>query len=153
MSNDKAAATYGQVAAPHEFHWNSDIPGPGTCTCGRRLDHPLHLRGETTGDHTQTKLDDNPYGLVSTEEALPGMAFLVSQLGQHTGSTIPGVPQNQYLRDMAKKPEPHPGVWYVPFFGWPVTRGPAKTYEWYLGASVIVAILILFAFVRIFYIG
>lgn len=61
MSNDKAAATYGQIVAPHEFHWNSDVPGPGTCTCGRSLSHPLHLQAETTGDHTQTKLDDNPY--------------------------------------------------------------------------------------------
>jgi hypothetical protein len=42
MSNDKAAATYGQVAAPHEFYWNSDVPGSGTCTCGRPLSDPLH---------------------------------------------------------------------------------------------------------------
>lgn len=45
MSNDKAAATYGRTAAPHEFHWNSDVPGPGTCTCGRSLVDPLHRVG------------------------------------------------------------------------------------------------------------
>lgn len=58
---DEAAAQYGQIVAPHEFHWNSDIPGPGTCTCSRALNHPLHLQAETTGDHTQTKLDDSLY--------------------------------------------------------------------------------------------
>lgn len=45
MSNDKAAATYGRTAAPHEFHWNSDVPGSGTCTCGRPLADPLHRIG------------------------------------------------------------------------------------------------------------
>jgi len=85
---DEAAAQYGQVVAPHEFHWNSDIPGSGTCTCSRALDHPLHLQAETTGDHTQTKLDDNPYYNLRDSQSW----FGISQLGQHTGSSIPGVP-------------------------------------------------------------
>lgn len=111
------------------------------------------MNDETTGEHIKAKLEDNPYAGVTGAQASESAAYATSQLSQHTGSTVPGVPQNQYLRDMSKLPDPAPRIFYIPILGWPVTRGPVKTYEWYLGASIIIVIMMLFVFVRIFYIG
>lgn len=106
---------------------------------------------ETTGEHTKAKLADDLYGGVTGDQAASAGAWNLSEMA-HLGVSVPGVVQGQEPEDTSEQSGP-PGVWYVPLFGWPVTRGPVKSYEWYLGASIIVSILTLFAFVRIFYIG
>lgn len=122
MSNDKAAATYhGKIVTPGphaEINRKRSLnPPPDTafatgpnwcCWMGRHTNGADHVRmcehyqatadhprtPQTTGEHTKAKLEDPQYG-VPAAEAAAGMAFQMSQLAQHTGSSVPGVPASE----------------------------------------------------------